>query len=90
MEQCAPCGKDIDQAPVVGLMSVSGVRDLEASTGRTIVVLGIDPGGKWAAIPVCRECHLAPTLKAHYFRRGDETLALRLADMQNLSVPKLG
>ena len=90
MEQCAPCGKEIEKAPVVGLMSVNGVRELEASTGRAIAVLGIDPAVNWAAIPICRECHLEPKIKAHYFRRGDEVIALRLADMHNLSVPKLG
>lgn len=82
MEQCYnfdQCKSEAEQLPVIAIMNV---RDLKEG----YTPLALDPGKKWAAVTVCTKCHQAPKLKAHYFMRGDEALALRLVDFPNLAM----
>lgn len=87
MEHCAQCNGEAEQHSVVAIMNVKDVIALEGKSGRKLDTLGFDPGNTWAALPMCTKCHQEPTLKAHYFMRKDQAVALRMADFKNLQMP---
>lgn len=83
MESCFGCGIRANEHPIVAVMKFD-----ESETTR----VASDPGKLWMALPVCPACHVDPahrtvTIKGTFFTRPDMTVALRLADMQNVRTP---
>ena len=83
-EFCAQCQGEAQEHPVVCIMNVKDVASL--NTKHTVV--GVDPGKAWAAVAVCPSCHKQPRLKGHFHMRADATIALRLADMHTVAMPR--
>lgn len=83
MEACAQCGVVAEVHPVVIIMHADDAEKTHADTA----VIDCDPGGTWAALPVCAPCHQAPRLKGHFFMRNDAPLALRMANFHNVQMP---
>ena len=87
-EQCIQCGLPGNYL-MVAVMNLSDVLAHEAKTARPSCVIALDPAGKWAACPICPVCHREPTMKAHYYRREDQALALRMVDFPSLQAPTI-
>lgn len=78
MEKCAQCGTEAKKHPVVAIVNTKDAKDLKS------VPIRIHDSGNWAAVPICRPCHFAPTIKGHFFFRGEESIALQEADSKSL------
>ena len=81
MEVCTQCRKQAEKQLMVAVMRFDKKTAVNA--------IGVDPGKNWMAMPMCADCHQQPKLKAHYFRREDAVIALRLADMPTLHGQRL-
>jgi len=83
MENCYGCGIRAEEHPIVAVMKFDADEPTQVQT---------DPAKLWMAVPVCKECHEKPehrtvTIKGTYFARQDAKVALRLADIGNVSMP---
>jgi hypothetical protein len=86
MESCFGCGIRSEAGhPVVAIMKYDENEPTKVEA---------DPAKLWLAVPVCTKCHVDPahrtvTIKGTFFAKTDATVALRLADMQNIGAPKI-
>jgi hypothetical protein len=78
MEKCKQCGSKSDVPfPIVAIMAFGPMETAEW-------VLKVNDAVTFAAWPICRPCHSAPKLKAHFTYREIFQEALRRAGSSNL------